>query len=407
MFKKNKYDLIIKKINYFSENFNLKEGYDLAIKNGEITKISKNINSLFSKKLNGRNCVAIPGYINTHIHFGEYYIKGYKNKLSTKEYIKYAEDFNRNNNIYKEATRKSSSLICADEALRYGQTTLVGIRGWDCLEKTGIRIYYGYPIMISEKLGNYLKNFEERYRNLPTNKLSEKYIFIHSLLTVNEVILKKVSEYIKNTNCFVALHYLETNEERKEILEKYKMEPIEVLKKYNLLSKKTLLVHCCYINERDIKEIEKYGCTISICPNSNLKLRNKVPSLEKLKKVNVCIGTDGVATNDSLNILNSCKTIALIQNISDKDVFRMITSNPASFLGKKMGIIKEGYEADISIYNVNDNRFVRKDTILNNLIYSSDILPKDVIIAGKRIIKNHKNMFYRIKRVKIKDYLRY
>ncbi len=386
-----KYDLVIK--NGLIYNNNILEKKDIGIKDGIITKIGDDINDSF-EVINAKNSVILPGFINTHIHFGEYYIKGYKDKLSTKEYINYAEDFNNRNISKKELIRDTSSKICAYEAIKYGSTTLMGIRGWNSIEEYNARLYMGYPLMNSNKLKEYLDNPFKRFEEFKRSELNKYYIFIHSLLIVDENILKELSEYIKNHNVLIAIHLRETFDEEELIKEKYNMSSLEVLEKYNLLSKNTLLVHCCYIDENDIKIIKKYNCSISINPNSNLKLKNKVLDINNLKDINVCIGTDGVATNDSLNILDSVKTLGLLYDIPDNELINMITVNPNKFLNNNIGSICEGYKADFNIYELNNYKIVREDTFINNLIYSSDIIPKYVIVNGKSIINNYKNILY-------------
>ena len=386
-----KYNLIIKNGYIYNTNTNKIILKDIAIKDGIIKKIDKIITDKADKIIDAKNHVIMPGFINSHIHFGEYYLKGYDNNYGTKKYIEYAENFNELNKKYKEEIRTSSSIITAYEAIKYGQTTLMGIRGWDCLEKYKIRLYMGYPFMLSNKLGDYSINAFEKYEKLKITNLNNYYIFIHSLLTVDEKILKEISNYIKNNKVFLAIHLSETKEEEKLIKKKYGMSSIEVLKTNNLLSSRTMLVHCCYISEEDIRIIKKYNCSISINPNSNLKLNNKIPNIKKLDGINICIGTDGVATNDSLNIIDSLKAIGLLYRIKDSELIKMITLNPGKYLKNKTGKIEVNYKADLNIYDLNDYRIVCKDTFINNLIYSSDIEPQYVITEGGIIIDNYQN----------------
>lgn len=386
-----KYDLVIKNGYIYDENKIIKN--DIAINDGIIVKIGNNIDD-YIDYIDASNCVILPGFINTHIHFGEYYIKGYDGKLTTKEYIKYAENFNDFNLGNKELIRKTSSKICAYEAIKFGQTTLMGIRGWNSIEEYNIRLYMGYPLMKSNKLKEYLDNPYERFEAFKSDSLNNYYIFIHSLLTVNEYILSKLSEYIKDKKVFIAIHLRETKDEEKEIKKKFKLSSLEVLEKYGLLSDKTLLVHCCYINDNDIKIIKKYKCSISICPCSNLKLNNRILNILKYNDINICVGTDGVASNDSLNIMDDLKILGLLYNISSYDLIKMITINPNKYLNNKIGKICENYKADFNIYDLNNYKVVRKETFINNLIYSSDIIPKHVIVDGKYIVRDYKNIKY-------------
>ncbi|NMA50237.1 MAG: amidohydrolase family protein [Mollicutes bacterium] len=388
------YDVIIKNAFLFDE---VKEDFlkrDLAIKNGIIAKIGLNLIDEKAKIIDAENKVLIPGYINTHIHFGEYFVKGYDGNLSTEEYIKYTEKFNYHNEKYAEQIRQNSTLITATEALSFGCTTLVGIRGWNCIDQFGIRLYFGYPLMKSRKLKGYLNNLYQKFEKLKCNELQEKYIFIHSLQMVDEKILEGLEKYLEKNKVKLAIHLSETKIENSYAKKKYGLTPTEVLLKYNLLSQDTLLIHCCYLSERDIEIISNKKASICLCPNSNLKLGNNIPNPLKLmsKGINVCVGTDGIATDESMNILDNCKTLALKFGINTKVLLEMITINPQKYLNSRNGYIKEGYEADLLIYELDNYQITRNETFYNDLIYSYAIKPQYVFIKGKEIISNYKNV---------------
>ena len=370
------------------------EHKDILIKNGVIVKVDNRIEFDAKQEIDATNHLIMPGFVNSHIHFGEFFLSGYKNKLTTKQYIRFAENFNDKNVSNKSKIWEKSAAICTFEALKHGQTTLVGIRGWNFLEEFNARLYMGYPLMDSNKLREYLINSFSRFESLKRSELNHYYIFLHSLLTVNENVVKELSKYIKNKNILLGIHVSESRYENNYIKKKYGLTPIELLNKFNLLNKNTILIHCCYLNNNDIKIIKDAGCTISLNPKSNLKLKNRVPNIKKLEGINLCVGTDGIATNGNLNILNDCKTLGLLYDIKDVDLIKMITVNPAVFLNNNIGNIKEGYKADLNIYDLNDHRIVRKETFINNLIYSSEILPKYVIINGRKIIDKYKNIVF-------------
>ena len=169
------------------------------------------------------------------------------------------------------------------------------------------------------------------------------------------------------------------------------MSPLRFLYENELLYDRTLLVHCCYLNDDDIELVRKTNASISINPNSNLKLKNKVPDIDKFEGINLCIGTDGIATNGNLNIINDCKTLGLMYDIDDSKLIQMLTINPAAFLGNNIGKVESGYKADLNIYDLSDYRIVRKETFINNLIYSSEILPRYVLVNGEFVVEEYKN----------------
>lgn len=386
-------NILIKNGYIYQDNNVIKK--DILISNERIIQIKDNIKINNNDDIiDATNKIIIPGFINNHLHFGEYYVKGYNEKLTTEEYIKYTENFNSKNIDLKEKIRVSSTIFSAYESLESGSTTLVGIRGWKAIDDFSLRLFMGYPLMNSEKLKEYLDNPFNKFEQFQNNSLQTYYMFLHSIQMVNEKILSDLANYLKNKNIKLAIHLSETLKENEYSLNKYHMTPIEILEKFKLLNENTLLVHCCYLSNKDIKIIKKKNCTICICPNSNLKLNNKLPDIKKLldMNINICIGTDGSATNDSLNLINCLKTLALLSNIKVETLFEMITTNAAKYLKVNIGKININYKADLLLYDLNNYRIVRKEVFLNNLIYSDNIKPIYVIINGKVIIKNYKNI---------------
>lgn len=343
------------------------------------------------KTLDATNKIVIPGLINGHMHFGEYFIRGYDNKLTTEKYIEYAEEFNLRNHELKEEIRIISTKIAILESLKYGSTTLMGLRGFDCAEQYGLRLYMGYPLMKSKKLGNYIDNVKEKIKNLKNDGLNNYFIGLHSIKWVDEDILNTVSELFNSTDLKLSVHVCETEKEIIEINDKYKMTPIEVLNKYNLLNEKTLLVHCNYLSDNDINLIKKHNCSVVVCPNSNLKLKNKIADVEKLLsiEINVMIGTDGAATNDNMNLIDSCKTLALLTNIKPSQILDMVTVNPEQYFNNNIGAIKIGNKADIVIID-KTTEFINKEKYINNLIFTGQIWVKDIIIDGQFVMLENK-----------------
>lgn len=342
------------------------------------------------KIIDAKNKIILPGFINGHVHFGECFVRGFENSLNTEEYIKYADNINIGKN--QEKIRSISSMMAILENLSYGNTTMNGIRGIEEAKKSKARFYLGYPFMKSNKLGKYLENAFDMIDNFQVTDLISPCIFIHSLTTVDENILSDISQYIKEKDIFVIMHFLETEDERNKIQKKYSLEPLEVLEKYNLLNKKTLLVHCCYITESEMEKIQKNDVSICICPISNAKLGNKVPEVNKIlsKKINILLGTDGGATNDSFSLIEEMKFLSLLQHVDYREIYKMVSHNPNKFFMRDIGIIKEGYKADLIFYEI-DTTLVSK--YLLDLINRGQKPVAEMMINGQHVIRDYNNVF--------------
>ena len=138
-------------------------------------------------------------------------------------------------------------------------------------------------------------------------------------------------------------------------------------------------------------------------PASNMKLGNgfaPVPALLEAG-VNVCLGTDGAASNNSLNMFHEMSLLALIhkgvrrtpQCISAKENFRIATINGAKALGleKETGSLEAGKKADIAILNLNTPSLTPRNNLLAGLSYSANGSEVEtVIIDGKITMEDRK-----------------
>ena len=97
------------------------------------------------------------------------------------------------------------------------------------------------------------------------------------------------------------------------------------------------------VSDSDIEIMAKKGVSVVTNPASNMKLGNGfAPVPEMLEKgINVCLGTDGAASNNSLNMFHEMSLLALIhkgthktpQCVGAKEVFKIATINGAKALG--------------------------------------------------------------------------
>ncbi len=364
---------------------------NIGIDKGKITYIG-NKTIPCKKMIDANEYIILPAFLNMHIHFGEYFLRGYQGNLTTEEYILLGENFyNKFKNINDEIRSNSINNVII-ESIQNGTLTVFGVRGWPNVYKFPINAYLGYPLMNSAKLKDYKFNFEEKFKSLEKKHNVEYFIGLHSLKWIEEDTLKEIANFLKkNKDVKLSLHICETIEEVNYIKKKYGITPIELLNKYNLLNENTLLVHCNYLEKNDINLIKNNKVSIVACHSSNLKLKNKPCDIKMLldNKVNVIVATDGPATNDSLSLLDSLRITALLTNLDSQRLLDMITINPAKYLKINSGSIIKGNIADILLYNKNSLNFTYNQSIIENLIYTSGNKPEIIIKDGKIILENY------------------
>ncbi|MCM1154964.1 MAG: amidohydrolase family protein [Roseburia sp.] len=365
---------------------------NIGIKDGKIVKLGNHFTQA-EQIIDADNAMITPAYLNAHIHFGEYYLRGYKGNLSTEEYIALGEKFYRAFLKEQDEIRSSSidNVLC--ESIQNGTLTVLGVRGWPNVPRFGVNAYLGYPIMRSEKLSAYMNRFEENFYALKAYGNVEYFLGLHSLNWIDEDALKAAAAFLNDhQNIKVSLHICETEAEVLSITQKYKVSPIQLLDSLGLLNENTLLVHCNYLKQEDIDLIRKRRASVAVCHSSNLKLGNRPCAIDILLEndINVMIATDGPATSDSLSLLDAVRISALISHLDAQTLYDMITINPAKYLKINTGSVQIGNKADLLFYDRNSLHITYRNSILENLIYSPGGRPRDVMKDGSFIIKDYR-----------------
>lgn len=187
---------------------------------------------------------------------------------------------------------------------------------------------------------------------------------IHAEYTTVENTCKYVSDYAVENGIGMQIHLSETAKEHKEgKARRNGLTPAEFFLETGVFRANTTAAHCVHVTDSDIEILAKNGVSVAHNPASNLKLGSGVMPLTKLidAGVNVTLGTDGSASNNTLDILKETYLAALLQKGTtgdtskfDSSVFvSMATVNGAKAQGRMgSGIIAEGAPADIILIDL-------------------------------------------------------
>lgn len=141
------------------------------------------------------------------------------------------------------------------------------------------------------------------------------------------------------------------------------------LKKFLDLSNSVLLVHNTFIDQHYLDKLEDYREKVHfcLCPNANLFIENTLPDVHLIKNFsdNICIGTDSLASNFSLNIIDEMNVIMKNFKVKANEVLKWATSNGARALGIdfEFGYIKKGYRTPLNILEIKENQISLKKVI--------------------------------------------
>lgn len=361
------------------------------------------------KVIDGRDRLAIPGLVNSHTHSYMAFMRNVADDLSFMDWL-----FGTIDPIEQQMTDEDTywgACLAIIEMMKSGTTCLNDMQmnihqTTRAVKESGMRAVVSRGLIGSgnDEAGQIrLKQaYEERDAFQDCDRLSFM-LAPHAPYTCDEGFMRIVSEEAKKNNMRIHVHLSESVSEIEQIKEKYGCTPIEMAARNGLFDVPAIAAHCVQITEADMDILKAKNVSVVTNPASNMKLGNGfAPVPEMLSKgINVCLGTDGAASNNSLNMFHEMSLLALIhkgvkrtpQCISAKENFRIATINGAKALGldQEIGSLEAGKKADIAILNLNTPSLTPRNNLLAGLSYSANGSEVEtVIIDGQITMENRR-----------------
>jgi len=387
---------------------------DVLIKNGIFERI-EDAGSCISWELSGdleimdcSNKVAVPGFVNMHTHSPMTLMRGLGEDMVFHEWLQKIWDVEAK--IDREYVYWASMVACL-EMIKTGTTTF-NDHYWHfessirAARDMGLRIATGYDIMdkCNPEEGKRQKLQCEEKSALYLGRDDSNVIYqlaLHAIYSSSEEMIIWANEFAAKNNIKLHIHLSETRKEVADCKAAHGgLSPVQYLDKLGVLSPRLIAAHTLWVDDEDIELLAERGvhCVHNI--NSNTKLASGYRFRYNEMRdagINLCIGTDGCASSNNLDILEAMKTAALFQKswrddpkaMPLRELMGMATINGAKALGINSGRIEKGAIADMSIVNTDNSFFLSSGSFLANFVYSahSDCIDS-VICNGRFLMRN-------------------
>ena len=230
---------------------------------------------------------------------------------------------------------------------------------------------------------------------------NERAIFtvgIHAIYSVSEELILWATEFARKHGLKIHMHVAESEKEDLDCKATHGgLSPVEYLDRLGVLGPDLIAAHALWLSDHDIELLGKHrvNCVHNINSNTKLSSGYKFKWKELTEAgANVCLGTDGCASSNNLDMLEVMKTTAIFQKAWRKDpsalplptLLEMATVNGAKAFGLRTGRILEGYDADIQIVDTDNSFFLSPGPFLANFIYSAHSDCISSLIAGGRFV---------------------
>lgn len=223
---------------------------------------------------------------------------------------------------------------------------------------------------------------------------------LHAEYTNTEKTCRIIADYAKEMGYGMQIHLSETEKEHLECIGRHGKTPTEFFRDTGVLDVPTTAAHCVWVSDSDIAILAERGVSVAHNPVSNLKLGSGVMPLRKMLDagVNVALGTDGVASNNRLDVLREMQTAAILHKGVSRDpaitraseMLALATKNGALAQGRRdCGEIRVGNRADLVLIDRNSIHNMPSYDDYAMLAYSAD--RSDVLLTmvdGRILYRN-------------------
>lgn len=335
--------------------------------------------------------VLLPGLINTHTHLELTAMRGFLEDLCFNDWI------DKLRASRKEALTEEMLLDSARygivEGLHAGITTYADTCSaglvMDAMLEMGVR-----GIMFQETFGSApeqcdlaMATLRARVAELLTRQTDLVRVGIspHAPYTISDDLYAATAQFAEESGLRMALHISESESEMEIVrsatgpfatewrvrglsVEPRARTPIALLERTGCLATAPLLIHCVLLDAEDIATIARNHCSVAHCPASNAKFGHGISPVADLLAagVTVGLGSDSVASNNRMDVLEEARLATLFQRalkksekaFSARQALEMATIGGARALGidDRVGSLEEGKDADLAAFSLSAAR---------------------------------------------------
>ncbi|HHW90620.1 MAG TPA: amidohydrolase [Clostridiales bacterium] len=367
---------------------------EVHISDGKIAHIGEpKTNLIWDRNIDMNNSLVLHGFSNCHTHSPMTLLRSYSDDLALADWL--------NKAIFPIEARMTTedcyygTLLAILEYLSGGVIAIGDMYFHQdsiiqaCLDSGFKIVGIGSAADINGDTESQLEALEQNYQKYNSySPLCAYKLGFHAQYTASDNLIQGIARLARKYQDQVCAHLSETREEVQSCITRHKMTPPRYLVKNGVFDFGGSAYHCVHLDKNDIELLKEKNVTIVTNPSSNLKLASGIADIVNYAKkgLKIAIGTDGAASNNSLDMLKEIYLTAVLSKVRNnptaltaKDVLKMAITNGARALGITSGILKEGNDADLTAISFDLPNMRPINNIINNVVYSST--SKNIILT--------------------------
>jgi aminodeoxyfutalosine deaminase len=340
--------------------------------------------NLESRVIDWGSAIILPGLVNAHTHLELTRMRRPAHGCASFTswlalLVKERENWTRED--YLESTRMGARLSLASGTTLLGDISASGV-SWEALKTAPLRkvIFEEAVSLQPAKAGAIAAALEQRLEHVVPDAFLTAGASPHAPYSVSAELFIALARLAQRRGLHLATHVAETKQELEFLRDGHgeirkfltglgsfpeswlppRCTPVLYLEGLGVLDRPALLIHCNYLDQDSMARILSRSCSVVYCPRSHAYFGHEPHPVRQLLDmgINVALGTDSMASNDSLSVLEEMRY--LYQNRKDlkcDEIIRMATLNGAVALdfGGVIGRLRRGYWADMTVLSLPDS----------------------------------------------------
>ncbi|MEB2869189.1 TRZ/ATZ family hydrolase [Pseudomonas rhizosphaerae] len=349
-----------------------------------------------------------PGLINAHGHAAMTLFRGLADDLPLMTWLEQhiwpaearwvSEAFVRDGTDLAIAEQLQGGITCFSDMYFYPEVAAERVHASGVRAQVTVPVL-NFPIPGARDADEALHKGVELFNDLRHHPRVSIAFGPHAPYTVSDENLHKIRVLADELDAAIHMHVHETAGEVSDALQQSGERPLARLARLGLLGPRFQAVHMTQVDDADLALLLESNSNVVHCPLSNLKLASGFCPVEKLwlAGVNVAVGTDGAASNNSLDLLGDTRTAALLAKavagsataLDAHRALRMATLNGARALGMEaqVGSLEVGKAADLASFDL--SRLAQQPVYdpVSQLIYAGGReCVRHVWVAGRQLL---------------------
>jgi 5-methylthioadenosine/S-adenosylhomocysteine deaminase len=360
--------------------------------------------------LEANRMLAMPGLINTHAHVPMVLFRGLAEDVSIErwfnDFIWPLEKNLTETDVYWGA---QLGLI---EMIEGGVTTVADHYFFmeqvaRAVDEAGTRAHLGEAVFASRgyKVLAETAAFAERWKGGAGGRITT-CMAPHAPYTCDDGFLRASVGHATRLGVGIHIHAAEDMNQTNASVERRGLTPIQVLKDTGILGVPTLIAHGCGLLPQDIELLARHRDHVGIAhaPKTYLKLAMGITPIRALRKAGVPVGlaTDGAVSNNTLDVFESLRLMALMQKHEalDSEVLPIAEaldiatrgSAAALGLGERIGTLAPGYQADLILVDTRGTHWQPPHNLAAGLVYSARASDVHTVMVDGRVLMHERRL---------------